>query len=119
MPAPTGAVAAPDFHALWVDALDALELDVHEAEQLLAARRTPAGSVDLVRVTADWKAPLLPGPLPENLVARAKAILARQLQVSEDLVHAMRSNRRELRLAQRMGTSGGEAPRPAFLDSKY
>jgi hypothetical protein len=118
MPAPTGAVAAPDFHALWVDALDALELDVHEAEQLLAARRT-AGDVDLVRVSADWEGPVLPGPLPENLVARAEAILARQLQVSEDLAHAMRSNRRELRLAQRMGTGGGEAPRPAFLDSKY
>jgi hypothetical protein len=112
--------AGNDWHAAWVDALDALELDVHQAELLLAAGRPKDGhEAELSLIGADWSPPAIEAPLPGDLRTRAGQILERQLEVSEGLARAMRTNRRELQLAERIETGAPDRTVPAFFDSKY
>lgn len=111
-----------DFRAAWEQALDALELDVAEAERLLAAHRgSPADSDDthLPLIGADWSPPAIDAPLPTDLRTRAQTILDRQLRAADDLMRTMHANRRELQLADRMQTGGPDRSVPAFLDSKF
>src|SRR5207245_8248490 len=72
-------VAGPDWHAEWVAALDALELDVSAAEALLTRDRIAR---DRPR-PQPWRPPAGLGPLPLDLRPRADVILTRQLAVAE------------------------------------
>ena len=105
---------APDWDAAWASALDDLEIGLAEAEGLLSASHTSPA------VTGKgWVPPALAGPLPGNLMARAEAILARQVRVSEELARGMAVNRRELRLARRMDSGTMDRSTPAFVDTKF
>jgi hypothetical protein len=104
---------APDWDTEWAAALEVLELDLTAAEGLLSAGRTSAA------VAPRWVPPELAGPLPGNLLARAEAVLARQLRVSHQLAHGMAVNRLELRLARRMDSGTTHHSTPAFVDAKY
>lgn len=108
--------AVTTWSTSWSDALAALELDLDRAESLLAANRSPAALDDLPRTP--WVPPLPLGPLPGGLRARAEAILARQLRVADQLARAVAAGRRELQLAQLMGSAAADR-RPAFLDASF
>lgn len=110
--------AAQGWDAAWADALETLELDVAEAESLLAASRTGSlpGPTDL---RVDWVKPALDGPLPSNLRARAEAVLARQLRVSEEMARGMAATHRELQLAQLMESGAVDRSAPAYIDTNF
>ena len=114
-------IAAPgqevEWQQAWEAALAALELDVLEAEQLLATG--PAETADPLPVAEPWTPPVLPGPLPSNLRSRAEAILARQLRVADDLARAMGGNRREQQVARRMDSGTVDRSQPVFVDSHF
>jgi hypothetical protein len=108
---------ADAFRAAWVSALDALELDVEHAEALLrSAAGAPAdGPDEPAPAPGGWTVPVVHGPLPDDLAARAAAVLERQLRAGEELARAMSGNRRHAALAARLD-SGGRRERPVFLD---
>lgn len=118
----TAAVRQPathDWTAAWTEALDDLELDLDRAEELLTVGRTGSAG-GLHPAPAAWVAPDLPGPIPENLRARAQAVYDRQLRVSEDLARGLAAGRRELALASLMESAAKvDHSRPAFLDTTY
>lgn len=103
------------WETAWSDALTTLELDIARAESLLASPE-PARALE---AAPDWIAPVLAGPLPERLRARAEAIAARQLRVAEELSRAIATARRELRLAERIQDHALDRSRPAFLDASF
>lgn len=107
-----------EWHDAWSAALEVLELDVLEAERLLALGRAPADAGELMPVPGAWTPPRVRGALPADLRARAEAILARQLRVADDLVRAMGSNRRELQVARKMNSGAVDRTRPVFVDSR-
>jgi hypothetical protein len=108
-----------DWHQAWHSALETLELDVVEAERLLAVGRATSEAVDLPPLAGGWTPPALDGPPPGDLRARAEAILARQLRVAEDLARAMGSNRRQARIADRMDSGLVDRTQPVFIDSQF
>ena len=116
---PGSPASAPsaDWHEAWTAALTALELDVLQAEQLLAVGHGATAAEDVLSFTPEWTPPVLPGPLPVDLRSRAQAILTRQLQVAEELARAMGSNRRELEVARKMNSGTAERTTPVFVDS--
>jgi hypothetical protein len=82
-----------DWTAAWVEALDRLELDVEEAEQLLV---TSSVSIAEATIAGEqrWVAPTTYGPLPESLYERAVQVNSRQLEVARKIVLALGSTRR-------------------------
>jgi hypothetical protein len=105
---------APDWDTAWASALEDLEIGLTEAESLLSASHTIPAAAGL-----SWTPPQLEGPLPGNLLARAEAIMARHVRVSEQLGRGMAVNRRELRLAQRMESGSMDRTKPAFVDTRF
>lgn len=87
----------------WDEALSSLEHDLVLAERMLA------GPLDAVAATVagpGWQPPLLAGPVPRGLVARARDLLRRQSLVREGLARALEQSRADL--AQlRAGATGG------------
>lgn len=114
----TAPVADPAWETAWSEALSALELDVARAEALLAQGADALPAVPPAP-RPDWVAPVLSGPLPERLRARAEAIAARQLQLAEDLSRAIAAARQELRLAERIQAHALDRSTPAFLDASF
>jgi hypothetical protein len=100
------------WHTAWDAALQAVELDVEEAERLLV--RMHAGEEPEVAPLGDWIAPALLGPMPVEFADRARALLRRQSDVTELLAEAMVSARSQTR-----GLSKFDAPerRPVFVDT--
>ena len=92
----------------WGDALDALEIDLVLAEQMLT----------LDRIAADppqrWAPPANLGPLPATLLDRARALLDRQLEVSRRLSEAAAMSRRQLNAAAALRTRAEAVP--VYLD---
>ncbi|GIG22613.1 hypothetical protein Cch01nite_33370 [Cellulomonas chitinilytica] len=81
----------------WTEALDAIELDVCAAEDLLrTAHLTP---VEEVAAASVWHPPTALGPLPAALHVRASAILERQLDVARRTAEALAYSRRHLAAA--------------------
>ncbi len=95
-------------HLHWETALDRLELDVIRAERKLA----DAGAPDLEQ----WDEPSLVGPVPDDLVDRALAILARQRQVRDRLASAAQGLRRHHDFATRVDRATARSGRPVYLD---
>lgn len=85
-----------DFHAAWVAALDRLEVDVTQAEAMLAVNDPAA---DLGALPA-WAPPVMRGPLPSDLEPRARLVLERQLAVAHRLTVRLTATGRERRLTQ-------------------
>lgn len=103
-----------DWHAAWVSALDHLDLEVNLAESLLYSPDPLALAPESL---LPWSPPVLPVPLPADLIDRARGVLDRQLSVSGRLAAGITSNRRQSLLADRLG--GYERERPVFLDQAF
>ncbi|WP_062204852.1 hypothetical protein [Demequina salsinemoris] len=97
-----------DFHDAWERTLAELEIDVAEAERLLASNHR-----DVALRAKPWTPPPLP-PLPASMIERARTLLARQIEVSEQLADAARASRREHRAVMRMKAE--QAARPVYID---
>jgi hypothetical protein len=109
------AIPRPDWEQAWVNALMTLELEVDRAEALLVAGALPVAATE---PATTWVAPVLQGPLPESLRARAEAIAVRQQQVAAELSRAITVARRDLAVAERMDWRPDRST-PAFLDADF
>jgi uncharacterized membrane protein YccC len=94
------------FRAEWEAALDRLEMDVEVAEQLLVSA-TP--------VPQPWQPPNLRGPMPEDLMPRARLLHERQLRAARDIALAAAATRRHAALAAKV-TDTYAADVPVYLD---
>ena len=99
-PSLTSDSAAEEWRGAWSAALEAVEMDVQAAEELISRLHQDAQDEELpVAAAQDWIAPSLLGPVPLEFADRARRLLRRQLEVSERLAEAMvqlRSHRRAL-----------------------
>ncbi len=94
----------------WADALESLEMDVAEAEGMLALDRV------FEEVVRDpWTPPANLGPLPAHLVERARALLERQLSVSKQLASAARNSRKHDRALSQLQVATPSLP--VYLDT--
>ncbi|WP_432565493.1 hypothetical protein [Kineococcus sp. SYSU DK003] len=99
--------------AEWSRALSSVELDVRVAEQLLERLHSAEPPVeDDIRFT-HWTDPGLIGPIPTQFAERARALLARQLDVSERLAEAVVHARAERRALAKLDPA---ERRPVFVD---
>lgn len=104
-----GAPAGPAaFHDAWVHALDALEVDVAAAEELL--RTAHLAPVAEVARAAVWAPPRDLGPLPLSLQVRGQALLERQLAVARRTAEALVTNRRHLAATDAMRPPVSDLP---------
>lgn len=110
-PAPSNGATRGEWHDAWVAALDELSLHLDAAESLLRRGEPLAG-------LPAWAPPVLRHPLPEELADRARAVLDRQLSLSENLVRAMASNRRQDMFMERLD-GGTVRERPSFVDQAF
>jgi hypothetical protein len=109
-----GGHSAPQWHDAWAQALEALELDVQAAEQMITALHT--GAPAPAAATAPWSPPSALPPLPASLRERAEALLGRQQAAAAGLALAATATRRQAQVAARL--AGAPAPaRPVFVDS--
>jgi hypothetical protein len=96
------------LHLHWENALERLELDVLLAERGLADAEAPG--------LEPWDEPDLVGPMPADLVERARAILARQRAVREGMAVTVRGLRRHHEFATRVDRATARVGRPVYLD---
>ncbi|MDO8122154.1 hypothetical protein Q6346_12630 [Isoptericola sp. b490] len=96
------------FDDAWREALDALELDLVVAEEMLTLDRIAENPPDR------WAPPSHLGPMPAALADRARAILNRQLEVSRRLAEAAALSRRQL--AATRSLRGRAESAPVYVD---
>lgn len=96
------------WNAAWESALDDLELTLEETEHLLQGGHPPATSTP-------WTPPVMPCPLPAEMVDRARALLARQQDVTTRAAQAAVSARSSASYVGRV-TENRAASRPVYLD---
>jgi hypothetical protein len=101
-----------DWNSAWTAALDTLEADVQEVEEMLAADHRQRDNP----ISNAWKPPVGLGPLPLDLKPRADAILNRQLAAAQAVSLALATTRRQAAVAARIETGTQAAPRPAYVD---
>lgn len=122
-PAPAGtpvtaAGRRSDDEVLWNDrweaALEALELDVSAAEELLRVAHLP-DVAEVARVAA-WHPPAGLGPLPAPLLTRARTLLDRQLEVAVLVAQATVASRRQMVATRALRAR--PAALPVYLDAE-
>ncbi|NTV38506.1 MAG: hypothetical protein HGA51_00895 [Demequinaceae bacterium] len=94
----------------WSHALGELEMDVAEAESMLAVDR-----VFEEKARDPWTPPINLGPLPAHLAERARTLVARQLFVSRELASAARNSRRHDRAISHLQVTSPTPP--VYLDT--
>ncbi|GAA3660643.1 hypothetical protein GCM10022237_20610 [Nocardioides ginsengisoli] len=100
---------SPERPASWTEALDRLEAHADRAEQMLrGASAAPA--------PPPWQPPADLGPLPNELVPRARMLLARQQRLMAAIPGALSENRRQQRVADRVVDAAAAAVTPVYLD---
>lgn len=102
----------PDRPSSWTEALDRLEAHADHAEQMLQG--VPAGATGAT--VEPWLPPVDLGPLPNELVPRARTLLARQQQLMAAIPGVMADNRRQQLVADRVGRATTAPPTPVYLD---
>lgn len=95
------------FRQEWEAALDRLELDVELAEQMLTSS-APA-------LPEPWEPPNLRGPMPDDLLPRARLLHERQLAAARDIALAATANRRHVALTSKL-SSTVPPDVPVYLD---
>ena len=95
------------FHDQWVAELTRLEADVALAESVLRTKEAP--------VLPPWQRPTVSGPLPSELVDRARLVLERQLAVAHRLTQRLNATGKERALHQRFRDTA-HADVPVYLD---
>jgi hypothetical protein len=109
-----GPEPAGEWDAAWSAALDAMELEVDEVEQLLRHRDVLENApVEPVTFTP----PEGLGPLPIALADRARRLVQRQLDLSRELTIAIAGNRQQARLVNRLHREAVETV-PVYLDNR-
>jgi hypothetical protein len=98
----------------WPAVLDALEGDVHAAEDTLARGRAEEIAA-WGRRHSDWIPPSNLGPLPDDLRERAARLLQHQLAVAEALVERITQSQKQRDVAARMSYAPAR-PVAAFID---
>jgi hypothetical protein len=96
------------FHEAWRAALDELEVDLATAEQTLRLDRISE------QPRRAWTPPSGLGPIPADLVVRARALRDRQLEVSRRLAESVALSRRQLDASRRLRQRAEAAP--VYLD---
>ncbi|MBT0993083.1 hypothetical protein KIN34_02090 [Cellulomonas sp. DKR-3] len=109
-----GLASEQQWHARWEAALEALELDVAAAEELLRVAHLP--DVAEVAKVAAWHPPAGLGPLPAPLLTRARTLLDRQLEVAGLVAHAAVASRRQAVAARALRAR--PAAVPVYLDAE-
>lgn len=104
----SGETACADWEARWAQALGDLELEVDQAEALLAVDHLPEGQ-------RGWVPPRGLGPLPASLRTRAEALVQRQTEVAQRLAEAACHARRHATAAQALRAQG--PARPVYVDT--
>ncbi|MBM7516393.1 hypothetical protein [Nocardioides nitrophenolicus] len=102
----------PERPSSWTEALDRLEAHADHAEQML--RGVPAGGTGAV--LEPWLPPADLGPLPGELVPRARTLLARQQRLMAAIPAVLDDNRRQQQVADRVGRATTTPPGPVYLD---
>ena len=104
----------PGWQESWGAALQAVEVGVAEAEELLRRVREvePTADEPPVELT-DWVAPSLQGPVPLEFADRARRLLQRHLDVSERLAEAMAQLRSQRRVMSKIDQA---EVRPVYYD---
>lgn len=92
----------------WERALDALEAQILVAWQLATGRSSA--------VLVPWSAPTDLGPMPAELVARARELREQQQALLADLPEAIARTRRQLSLTKRVSDATTSARRPVYID---
>jgi hypothetical protein len=98
----------------WPAVLDALEGDVHAAEDTLARGRAEEIAA-WGRRHDDWIPPSNLGPLPDDLRERAARLLQHQLAVAEALVERITQSQKQRDVAARMSYAPAR-PVASFID---
>ena len=108
--APVGAPARPipGRDARFIPSARQAAPAVPTADSVALSSAEPGG-------TRGWEPPSLSGPLPEELRARAAALLERQLAVAESLTKSMVGNRQQSGFLDKMDRGSNE-PRSAYVD---
>ena len=115
MPTPPVTDATEDgWRDEWVEALNAVELDLDAAEQLIKTLHQDDAEIDhLPERGQDWVVPHLRGPLPDEFTDRARRLAQRQLDVGERLAQAMVQTRAQRRAMTKLDRP---EPPPIFVD---
>jgi hypothetical protein len=116
MSAATTTVLEKAWMQAWTDALTVLEMDVAACERLLHAVHAGADLPDADGTLGSWVPPADLGPLPESMGERARIVLARQLDVAQELALAVSQSRQQIAFADRVQT-GRSPARPVFVDA--
>jgi hypothetical protein len=111
-PVERGSMVTAPWHRMWAAALDALEADVAEVEELI--RDDP--HVRDFPVTDPWNPPAGLATLPLDLLPRADHILGRQIAATHAIALAIAANRRQAAMAARVEAGDQGAPGPAYVD---
>lgn len=98
----------------WQEALDEIEGDVLDSEELLARGRA-AEIATWGRRAEDWIPPTHLGPLPDDLRERAARLLQHQLAVAEQLAERVTQSQKQRDVAARM-SYGPARPVASYID---
>lgn len=96
-----------DWRAAWEAALDRLELDVERAEEILATPGQPG------RPLTPWVPGDVAGPIPEDMVERARLLHARQLRAVEQMISQVTATRRQRAYMDRLAPRA-DGDRPSY-----
>ena len=103
-----------EWDEAWVAALDAMELEADEVEQMLR-HRDVLESAPVTPVT--FSPPEGLGPLPIALADRARRLVQRQLDLSRELTIAIAGNRQQARLVNRLHREAVDSV-PVYVDNR-
>ena len=99
------------WRAAWESALDDLELTLEETEHLLRGGQPLTESAE----PAAWVPPVMPCPLPAEMVDRARELLGRQQELILRTTQAAASARTNASYVDRV-TDNRAAARPLYVD---
>jgi hypothetical protein len=114
----TSPAAERDWTQAWTDALTVLEMDVASCERLLHAVHAGTDLPEADGTLGSWVPPAEIGPLPESMQERARTVLARQLEVAQELAIAASQSRQQIAFADKVQT-GRSPARPVYVDMAF
>lgn len=115
MTALAGVGATTTWDAAWAAALDRLELDAVEVEEMLVRLHTEADHAPDLPVL--WSPPERLGPLPASLAVRAQAVLERHQKMATALTSAMVENARQRRATAALNEVTARRAEPVYVDT--
>lgn len=92
----------------WREALDRLEAHADHAERMLQGRRAPDSS--------PWQPPTELGPIPDEFLPRARALLERQQRLMAAIPGILSDTRQQQRLTERVHNATATRSVPVYLD---